>query len=129
MDINQAFPSKYLKASDLGGKPRVVTIDRVEYEEVGKARDRKAVLYLRELPDKGIVLNKTNATTIMGALQSGDTDEWTGQKIVLFEAQIEFQGTVGPAIRVRKYVATQTPKPVAKPEPEWNDVNTDEVPF
>ena len=44
-NINDVFPSTYLKASDIRGKEPVVTIDRVEFEPVGRKREMKAVIY------------------------------------------------------------------------------------
>lgn len=35
MNVNQAFPSQYLKEADVGESEPVVTIERVELEEVG----------------------------------------------------------------------------------------------
>ena len=35
-NINDAFPSNYLKASDLQGREVIVTIDRVDFEPVAK---------------------------------------------------------------------------------------------
>jgi hypothetical protein len=40
MKISEAYPSKYLKAADLGGQPRTVTITDIEETEVGIERER-----------------------------------------------------------------------------------------
>lgn len=97
MNINEAFPSKYLKASDLQGGSPTVTIDRVEMETLGD--DRKMVVYFQG-KQKGLVTNKTNANNI-AALYGDDTDDWAGQKIMLVEAMVDFQGKSVPAIRIR----------------------------
>lgn len=97
MNINEAFPSKYLKASDLQGGTPTVTIDRVEMETMGD--DRKMVVYFRG-KEKGLVTNKTNANNI-AAIHGDDTDDWIGQQIMLVEAMVDFQGKSVPAIRVR----------------------------
>ncbi len=62
MNINEAFPSKYLKASDLDGKNVTVTIKSAELEEIGFDKEQKLVLSFVGT-DKSMVLNKTNATT------------------------------------------------------------------
>lgn len=96
-NINEAFPSNYLKAADLQGRQVTVTMDRAEYEKIGD--DRKLILFFKG-KEKGMVLNKTNANNI-AALYGPDTDDWNGEEIVLFEAMVDFQGKTVPAIRVR----------------------------
>ena len=50
---DEVFPSKYLKAADLKGKPRIVTIERAPYEPLkgldGK-ENQKIVLYFENVP-------------------------------------------------------------------------------
>jgi hypothetical protein len=116
-NINEAFPSKYLKASDLDGKPALFKIDRADFESIGA--DKRLILYF-ENQNKGMVLNKTNANSI-AKLYGDDTDDWCGQEIVLFEAMVDFKGETVSAIRVR---APKKP-PVKKPAADMND----EVPF
>jgi hypothetical protein len=96
-NINDAFPSNYIKASDLKGRTVTVKMDRAEYEVIGN--DRKLILYFVG-KEKGMVLNKTNANNIASAY-GDDTDEWRDQEIVLFEAMVDYQGKTVPAIRVR----------------------------
>jgi hypothetical protein len=80
MNIDSAFPSNYLKASDLGDAQPVVTIDRVEVEAVGRDKEMKPVVYFRG-KEKGIVLNKTNAKKIADLTGSKDTEDWSGCKV------------------------------------------------
>jgi hypothetical protein len=118
-NINEAFPSKYLKAADLNDEQHLLIMERAEFEQLGD--DRKLILYFQN-QKKGLVLNKTNANTI-AAQYGDDTDEWIGKEIVLFEAMVDFQGKTGPAIRVR------APKKKAPPKPAPKDDMNDEVPF
>ena len=62
MNINDAFPSKYLKASDLQGRTISVVMSRVEKEDIGKG-EKKLILYFQG-KQKGMVLNKTKANNI-----------------------------------------------------------------
>lgn len=95
--IHDAFPSNYLKAADLKGQPRLMTMRNAQFEKIGD--DTKLILFF-DGHEKGLVLNKTNATNI--AFVYGDeTNDWIGQQIVLFEAMVEFQGKTVAAIRVR----------------------------
>jgi len=97
MRVSDAFPSNYLKAADLQGRSVVVTIDRCEMEDIGD--ERKPILFFQG-KQKGMVLNKTNANNV-AVLYGDDTDDWTGQKVELFEAMVDFQGKTVAAIRIR----------------------------
>jgi len=99
MLISSAFPSKYLKAADLSGEATTVTMTIVKSEQVAKSGDTQPVVYFREF-QQGMVLNKTNAKSI-SKLYGDDTNNWKGKKIQLFEAMVEYQGDVMPALRIR----------------------------
>lgn len=97
MNINEQFPSKYLKASDLQGRSVTVKMGRVEQEKVGD--DMKLILYFQG-KERGVVLNKTNANNV-AAIYGGETEDWYGKEITLVEAMVDFQGKSVPAIRMR----------------------------
>lgn len=133
MNINDAFPSKYLKASDLRGSTPIVTIDHVTVEEVGKARDRKPIAYFVG-KEKGLVLNKTNATKIGQITGSSETDEWAGAKVMLYTTETEFQGESVETIRIKPVPSgKQASKPAQMPPPEppapLADMPDDDIPF
>jgi hypothetical protein len=113
MNINEQFPSKFLKAADLNGHEVVVTIKDCIVESIGE--DKRPVLYFAG-KDKGVVLNKTNATNISDAY-GPDTDEWTGKKVILYTAFVDFQGRSVESIRIRKPKASELTNSSAKPEP------------
>ncbi len=97
--VADAFPSNFLKAADLNNRTIKVTIDKVIFEEIGQNKDKKPVMYFEKV-QKGLVLNKTNATEI--AAKHGETmEDWTGKEIELFSMMVPFQGQNVPAIRVR----------------------------
>ncbi len=112
MDINQAFPSNYLKASDLKGTQPVVTIDRVEFEPVGREKEMKPILYFVG-KEKGIVLNKTNAKTVANLAGSPNTEDWAGFAIKLYATHVEFAGEQVEAIRIK--AAGVAARPAARP--------------
>ena len=116
-NINDAFPSNYLKASDLGGRQVVVTIDRVEFEPVGRDKEVKPVLYFVG-KTKGVVLNKTNGRKITEITGSAMTEEWVGSAITIYPTETEFAGETVECIRV-KPVAKGVPKMgrMTKPDP------------
>lgn len=129
-NINDAFPSNYLKASDLGGSSPIVTIDRVEFEPVGREKEMKAVLYF-EGKDKGMVLNKTNAKNISGLVGSFETEDWSGFRIKLYATNVEFQGETVEAIRVKAAGPANGngARQSAPPPPPPAGVTDDDIPF
>lgn len=91
MNINDVFPSKYIKCSDLGGRKLKVTIRGVSVESVGKKEgreDNKPVLYFAG-KEKGLVLNKTKAGILAGAF-SPETEGWVGKEVAIFPARVMF---------------------------------------
>jgi predicted hydrocarbon binding protein len=109
VNINDQFPSKYLKASDLKGKKIKVTISEVGKEEVGDGN--KPVLYFVG-KDKGMVLNKTNAMTIASSY-GPDTDKWEGKELCLYSAKVNFQNQMVDSLRV------EVPVEMAEGEPNF----------
>ena len=97
--VSDAFPSNFLKAADLNNRTIKLKMDKVIFEEIGQEKDKKPVLYFAEVK-KGLVLNKTNATTI-GSVHGQELEGWTGKEIELFEQTVPFQGQNVAAIRCR----------------------------
>ena len=138
MRTSEAFPSNYLKASDLNGRAVRVTIESVSMEKIGD--DRKMVLHFVG-KDKGLVLNKTNANRIVEAVGSDETDDWEGTRITLYACKVDFQGKRVDAIRVddRPGSTTLPPKvraaaeraasPVDEDEPRPPVITEDDIPF
>jgi hypothetical protein len=130
MLISAEFPSKYLKAADLQGREVRVTMQNVEKEKLGD--DNKLVLYFKG-KDKGVVLNKTNSSTI-GDAYGDDTEDWFDQPLILFSVMVDFNGKVGPAIRVRVPTAKDN-KAAVPPARRADPISSgaapldDEIPF
>jgi hypothetical protein len=122
MRSNKAFPNKYLKPADLGGKAMSVTMKELE-EQTLNGEKKYVLLFKNE--DKGLVLNRTNWDLI--AEQHGDeSDDWPGKQIILAPDRTMFQGKRVDCIRVRP--ADETPKaaatrksPSAPPPPEESE--------
>ena len=115
MDINAAFPSKWLKAPDLGGQDVTVDMAHVVKEEVGQGTEGevKPVLYF-DGQQKGLVLNKTIAKTIQG-LYGSEPAAWAGRPITLFPTTTTYQGEVKDCIRAK--APTGTVAALASPPP------------
>jgi hypothetical protein len=114
---DQAFPSKYLKSSDVKERPHTAVISHLTRETVGKGQDaeEKHVLHF-EGDAKPMVLNRTNWDTLEDAF--GDSDDWPGHKVKIRCARTQFQGKSTDGIRLEAIV----PKPALKDDLE------DEIP-
>lgn len=121
MNIDQAFPSKYLKSEDVP-KPVMVEITGCEMGEVEEGKS-KPILFFQpsghfpnhEIPS--IALNVTNANLLKSAY-GPDTDKWAGQKVGLWvDHNVQFQGKTVSGLRVKVFTpeptfAEETPQPV-----------------
>jgi hypothetical protein len=120
MKKDDVYPSKYLKASDLPEEgTQSAIIEKVTIEEIGMKKDRKPVIHFSNL-DKSFVCNKTNWNTISKNTGSDDSDDWIGKSINIYRAEVEFQGDMVEAIRVK--LKGSTSKPIV-------DSDGDEIPF
>lgn len=111
MHINDAFPSTYLKCTDLKGKEVNLIIDGLKMEDVGD--DHKPVLSFKGT-DKRLVLNKTNAMRIADTYGPVLT-KWVGLPITVYPDRVDFQGKRVDAIRIR--VDNNLAMPAAAPVP------------
>lgn len=131
MKLSEAFPSNFLKADDLNGKPVTLTIAAVEMETLGQGKDKESKLIVQfKGTEKKLVCNKTNANTI-GKLYGDDTDDWIGQRITIKPMEVEFQGEMKLAIRVsltKPAPAAAKAAPVAVEE-EQPPLGDEDAPF
>lgn len=117
MQIDDAFPSKYMKSADLPEETVVpFVIEKVETEEVGREKQLRPIIYFKG-QDKGFVCNKTNGNTLKKILASGDTDNWIGKTIKLYRTEVQFGDEMVESIRV-SIKGSKPPKP-----------QDDEIPF
>jgi hypothetical protein len=137
MNINEAFPNRYLKAADLNGRDVIVTIKSTSLEEIGFDKERKLVLAFAGT-EKSMVLNKTNANTI-ARIFGEETDDWAGKRITLCARDVEYQGMMMSALRVlpQKPAAAlkAAPPPPAVPvapaatQETADEIEDDDLPF
>ena len=119
MKIGEAFPSEYLKESDLKGKRVRLTVSHIEVRKIGD--DEKPCIVFKNT-EKVLALNKTNANTI-GETYGDEMDDWEGKSIILFPAKTEYQGKRVPCIRVEVPPAQKgKANPVEEPPPPDEDV-------
>jgi hypothetical protein len=126
MNINAAFPSKYLKSSEVPEDGITVTIDRVEIEDVDGKGARKPVLYFRKAK-KGMALNVTNSKKIAALLGTAETDDWPGHAITIYQSETDYQGETVACVRVRAPKTSKpAPAPVIQPPVDLDD---SDIPF
>jgi hypothetical protein len=111
-----AFPSKFLKADDLGATRPIGTIATVDFEDIGTGqnKDNKLVVHFAESSLKAIVLNLINSETIAAIAGTDDYEGWPGCRIQLYATKTEFQGKRVPCIRICAPPMTAAKKTAAK---------------
>jgi len=86
MNINTAFPKKWLSAADLQGRTVTVFIERVTAEAVFNTRTKKSETKLAVAfhgKAKRLILNRTQAYAMAAACGSPETDNWAGHTVLL----------------------------------------------
>lgn len=127
VDINRAFPSKYLEASDLQGQAVTALIDRVE--ECTVWNERRYVVFFAGR-SKGLLLTRGLAKSIEALTGSPHTEDWHGTRIRLYAGI----NTVGKArINIDAPPPTDpapsrpAPAPPAAAAPAGRPVSTDDI--
>lgn len=118
MRMNDAFPSKFLKAADLNGVAVKVVISSVTFEDIGDDAEKPVMRF--EGKAKGLVLNITNAKMVE-AYHGEEMDNWAGKQIELYPTKTSFRGEVVDCLRIR----VEAPPPPAAAE----EGDEGEVPF
>jgi len=109
MNINQLYGGDYLKADDLQGQPRTLTISGWSTKEFDDQKTKIVLTF--ERTTKTLVLNSTNANAIAEA-HGFDTDGWIGKSIELRPERVNFAGRMVDAIRCYP-AANGAPAPAA----------------
>lgn len=113
MNIDDAFPSKYISAADLRGQEVPVTISNVVIEQVqgNQVVEDRPIAYFQG-KNKGLVLNKTNAGVIRDAF-GPETSNWYGRQLMLYTVQTQTpRGEPTQGVRVRAITAVAATPPV-----------------
>jgi len=117
MRASDAFPSKYLKSSDVKAKSKIATISSLEREAVGQDKEQKPVLHF-EGDVKSMVVNRTNFEELEAAF--GDSDDWPGHKIKIKCVRTQFDGKTVDGLRVYPIIPKPTPAGELNDEGETN---------
>jgi hypothetical protein len=105
MNINEAFPGKYIKSVDLKGREVTVVVASVEMETINAAGERFPVMHFQG-KERGMIIKKTNANRLEHMF-GPDTENWIGKEITIRAEPVEFQGKIVDGIRV-KIIKPQT---------------------
>lgn len=104
MNVNDLFPSRFVKAHDLGGKQVTVTIRDATLEDVGHGAEKERKLALAfEKATKQMLLNRTNAM-IIASMYGPETDAWKGKSITIYSARVKAFGAWHDALRVKEQI-------------------------
>jgi hypothetical protein len=134
--LSDLFPSKYLKAADLGGKPWQMKIQDARVETMkglNGGDETKCVLYFAGAK-KAFPLNRTNFSSV-AKICGDDSDMWPGHTVEVYPTETEMKGEMVDCIRIRKPAAPglvfTNPTPPKAPEraPMRDDDMDDSVPF
>jgi hypothetical protein len=127
--LNDAFPSKYLKASDVT-EPVIATIKLAELEKIkgfdGKETAKVVLYFAKKL--KPLPLNRTNFESVGDICGSYDSDDFPGTKIELYATKTSMNGKVMDCVRIRAPGAMEKPKKAAKDAGKSSDGPVDELP-
>ena len=99
MKISETYPSKYLKAADLGGQARTVTITNIEEEKVGTEREKKFCMSFAG-KSKQLILNKTNMSALRQIFGDVDLEDLRGKQVTLVVREVDFYGETHSVIRI-----------------------------
>jgi hypothetical protein len=117
-DVNQVYQSQYMRAQQLGGQARRVTIEGATAEVLGSGERavQKVVLKFAKVAPR-LPLNPTNAR-LLAATWGPDTANWIGHVIELTTRKVMFNGALVDSIVVQIPAPAAAAAPAAAPFPE-----------
>ena len=121
---------KYLKHEDVteeGSVHKIVSVVQESLRTSDGETELKWLLTLDAL--KPLVLNSTNIRRLVAALGTAQTDEWIGQRIVVYsDPTIEFAGKITGGVRLK--AVPKAGKKKATPVPDADeDVDVSDLPL
>lgn len=126
MKKRELFPSKYMAAEDLQGKPWSFKISRIRLEEMHNketnAKTKKGVVYFAG-PKKGLILSSTIFDQIVEATGQDDTDNWPGHLVTIYPTTTYAFGNNYHVVRVRPAESkpSEVPAELAQDDDELAD--------
>ena len=108
MDLSQVYGGSLLKAADLQGQSRKVTVSGVSLQDFPD-QPTKIVLSFKNT-DKQLVINKTNYGYLAGGMGT-ESDNWVGRTIELRPEKTHYKGELVDCIRTYPAQAQAAPAP------------------
>ena len=106
MKAGAMIESKFLKKEDLNyDTGNLVTVFKIDRQNVGLADGEEELKWCMRFEefDKPMVLNSTNIQLATKALGTDETDDWIGQRLVIYvDDNVSFGGKLVGGIRIRK---------------------------
>jgi hypothetical protein len=124
-NFNDAWPSRYLTAADIEGKPPFkATINRIEWEKMQDGSE-KPVAYFAKMK-KGVVLNKTKGKFLAGLAKSMKFDDWIGLDVQIRAGVTQFKSDEVACIKFERTAAAKKVQVAEEINDEIPDFNGEE---
>ena len=127
MDMNSAFPSKYLRACDVAAAPIKGRIESVYMDKVGDG-EKPILMFMANGEEQKVVLNRINTDILIQAYGS-ESENWRGQLVKAYKDRTQFQGKMVDCIRLKTPPQQEQPPAPPQREPGWEpgqEIETDE---
>lgn len=103
LKVSDAYPSKYINATDLGGTRVDLTIERISLEEVpsfeeGEDNVNKMCVWFAG-KQKGMLLSPTNAR-FLAQVFGDDSDLWVGKQVALYSVKQKVYGQMKDVLTI-----------------------------
>jgi len=130
-DLDTCYGSKYLSATEIGGRKirtKIAKVRKEALQQQGGPTRNKFVLSFSNL-DKELVLNTTNKNALVDALGRNPAD-WIGAEVGIYSEPTTFGGRPTRGLRLRvlnkpvttpKAASMPALKPAATEETDWSD--------
>lgn len=109
--VDDMFPARFIQAKDLQGKAynlRIREVVPVEvYDRGTRAKVQRWAVFFdgsavgKKGPEKGLILNKTNALKLADLAGSEDSDNWPGTLVQMVPEMVRFGAGQVLAVRFR----------------------------
>jgi hypothetical protein len=117
---DEMFPSRFLKAADLGGKAKIFMIIAAEKEELTDLKGKKQtkmVLHFKGT-QKVLPLNVTNWNLLVDVTGEADSENWIDFKIALVPDRTSLGGKTVDCIRIASVDSVKAKAKTPTPESE-----------
>lgn len=103
MNVNEAFPSKYVKGTEIPAIGVKVVIHAVRSEKIQRPGAGEVIGWVLwcEGAKRGIILTAALARQLASVLQDDETENWKGKQVILYPEPMTVAGIPRVAIRAK----------------------------